>query len=92
MYYLPGTLGMLYPEEFDVEDDSDSHESGDDSEEDDVDARDQYATASKVFPNAAAFHAPAPLDQAQASLNAQADRIRSSLKTYRKKTRRLVKK
>ena len=76
----------------DVEDDSHSHESGDDSEEDDVDARDQYATASKVFPNAAAFHAPAPLDQAQASLNAQADRIRSSLKTYRKKTRRLVKK
>ncbi len=75
----------------DSDDDSDG-DSDDDSEEedDDIDARDQFEAVSKVFPNAASFHATAPPDQAQAALNAQADRIRTCLKTYRKKSRRLV--
>ena len=47
-------------------------------------------TLSKVFPNAAGFRATVPPDQAQAQLNAQSDRIRTSLKTYRKKSRRLA--
>lgn len=80
-------------EDDEEEEDESEDESEDEAEEEnpnDDDASDQFATVSKVFPNAASFYATVPLDQAQASLNAQADRVRTCLKTYRKKSRRLV--
>ena len=71
----------------DEENDEEDPEDDEDEEEED----DHHATVANVFPNAATFHAAVPREQAQATLNAQADRIRTSLKTYRKKARRLQK-
>jgi len=81
--------------DFDENDDDDDDERDDDENDDDTnDDNDENGrleeTLSKVFPNAAGFRAIVPPDQAQAQLNAQSDRIRTSLKTYRKKSRRLA--